>query len=104
MFNSIFEIPNTTSQVFSQNGKIFPERITAHICGVHMTRITYQHIHDESIGHCSHNGKYGIKYTSFGNREILGIFDVSCHISMHTQCIGYVYLYSTDCVEGTDEI
>jgi len=31
---------------------------------------------------------------------ILRIFDVCCNISMHTQCIGYVYLYSTDCVEA----
>ena len=100
MSNSIFEIPNTTSQVFSQNGKTFPERITAYITGVHMTMITHQHIYDNSIGHCSCNGMYGIRYTSLGNRAILGIFDVSCNISMHTQCIGYVYLYSIDSVEA----
>jgi hypothetical protein len=100
MSNSIFKIPNTTSQVFSQNGKTFAERITAHITGVHMTRITHQHMHDKSIGQCSCDGMYGIRYASLGNRAILGIFDVFCHISMHTQCIGHVYLYSTDCVEA----
>jgi hypothetical protein len=92
LFNCIFQISNTTFQLFHLNGETILLGITAHTCGVLMTRITCQHIHDRSIVLSLCNSASGITYTSYVTRQTVGMDDVSCHSSIRTKCIEYVHL------------